>query len=705
MTSLNPGRFIFGLLALLWVHALGNPTWAQDARLAAVRGLERAVQGSGGSQLPWELIDLAKAYEKMGAQNDASRLLAQAASLAELSTKPGDRERLLAQIGDGYLPLDEADRKSIQAGDKQVLQKLLVQKNTLAIQIPVYVGWYVTGVASRDGLEAAKQAVVELDAFVKKTRAEGEALATNELVRGWNLAQRQWLAALLKEACRTNKVADLIGWTRRAMQVDQRRLEDAMTSAAMLAQKSGDASVLIALLPHYVDHDQRINAIELTAVEALRGGQTASATTAARLITGNSTNMASAMRVLGLTESIDNCTGPRKPLLTIDPDYFFARSGFVDCGAVSNSPALLSLGIAFARARQDAIAQSVLDYTIGVDPNGRGEYVNRSEKCPPSDTSLKLAMAYYRVGATELVKKYVEHASRACKAAPWNAYFVGWILTLLSSPDDVPRLVREGRVMNEAVPPKLYLGMAAGLTERNLAAPLSTALHGVEDKTLALTVVHDSLTARRTVERTSQSAEILRTLFAVLGDHYLKADEGNQNRFLMTPQWMVDYAQAGLGGETASLVSILSERTTQDINARLAADTTGRSLAGDVVRARLVGLATLFLAARLTDPRTDPDKWAARIENKGARDVFLALTCEALALTGDFDGGARLAQRLTVNGSRLEPNDFVPGQIAWRALAIARAQRGDLGAAYVLARDKKAPLSVGSLLSLYDGMR
>lgn len=690
------------MLALLWLNVVGNSAFgqAQEARLAAMRGLERAVQGSGGSLLASELIDLAEAYERMGAQNDASRLLAQAASLAELSTKPSDRERLLTRIGDRYLPLDEADRMAIQAGDTQVLQKILVQRNTLAIQIPVYVGWYVAGVASRGGLEAGKRAVTDLDTFVKKTRAEGEALATNELVQGWLRSQHQWLAALFREACRTNKVADLLGWARQTMKADPRGIDSAMTAAAVLAQQSGDASVLPALLPHYADAAARINAIELTAIEALRSGQAGSAAATARLITGNATGMANAMRTPGLAESVYDCTGPRKPLLSIDPDYGFATSGFVDCGT-GPPPALLSLGVAFARARQDAIAQSVLDYVSGVDLNGRGEYVHRSEKCPPSDSSLTLVRAYERVRATELVKKYVEQATRACKATPWNAYFVGRMLTLLAAPDDVPKLVREGRMVNEATPPRLYLGMAAGLSERNMATLLPIALQGGEDKTLALTVVHDGLTARRTVERTSQSAEILRALFSALGDHYLKVDDGSQGRFLRTPQWMVDYAQAGLGGETASLVSTLSERTAQDINTRLAADTTGRALAGDIVRGRLVGLATLFLAARLADPRADPDRWALRIENGSARDFFLALACEALALTGDFDGGARLAQKLTASGSRQDRNEPAPGQVAWRALATARAQRGDLGAAYTLARDKKAYLSVSSLLRLY----
>lgn len=705
MTSPQPQRYFY-LLTLMWIHVLGNPTWAQtqDSKLAAVRGLERAVQGSGGSRLPWELIDLAKAYERMGAPGDASRLLAQAASLAELATKPDDRNRLLAQIGDSYLPLDEADRKSIQASDKQVLQMLLVAKKTIASQIPAYVGWYVTGVTSRDGLEAGKRAVVDLDAFVKKTRAEGEALATNELVQGWMRSQDQWLIALLTEACRTNKVADLLGWARNTMKADPRDIDSAMARAAVLAQKSGDASVLPILLPHYVDPAARINAIELTAVEAIRRGQTTSATAIARLITGSTTAMATAMRAPGLSESVYDCTGPTKPLLSIDPDYSFAKSGYVDCGA-GVPPALLSLGVAFARAQQDAVAQSILDYVGSVELRGRGDYVLRSEKCPLSDTSLELAMAYERVGATELVRRYVEQASRTCKATPWNAYFVGRMLTLLSSPDDVPRLIRESRFVNNAVPPKLYLGMAAGLSARNLATPLPTALQGTEDKTLALTVAHASITARRTMERTSQSTEILRALLATLGDHYLAADEGDQGRFLSTPQWMVDYAQAGLGGETASLVSRLSERTTQDINSRLAADTTGRALAGDVVRARLVGLATLFLATRLTDTRADPDKWALRIESQAARDLFLALACEALALTGDFEAGSRLAQRLTATGSRQGSNDFAPGHLAWQALATARAQRGDLGAAYALARDKKAPLGVGNLLRLYDGIR
>jgi hypothetical protein len=276
------------------------------------------------------------------------------------------------------------------------------------------------------------------------------------------------------------------------------------------------------------------------------------------------------------------------------------------------------------------------------------------------------------------------------------------MLTLLGSPDDVPQLILSKRYQSESVLPQLNLGLISALTERGQADHLPAALQAARNKADAVAVMHRALPDMTKADGRRKAAAVLQAALPFLRDQYLTIDPSMHTYALRASQWMVDYVQAGMAPQVSDLIDEMAERLVKAINDPSERRANYRTYL-EAVAPDILSFATLFLASRLTNPTLEVKAWASRLADEKLQRLFLAVACEALALTGDFDAAVRLAEELSDFGPQPDIGDYYGLRVyAWYPLISFQARSGQPSDAYRLAVDHKVVPTISSIIADYE---
>jgi hypothetical protein len=652
---------------------------------------------------------MADAYGMAGAITEQKRLLYELGVRTAQDTTIADRQNLVRTIAQKLDTLDDIDALqrlmpqdptapwaqdvAIRAGNKGVLLELLSSPDVSRVPAVQALERYFKGVTAREGAIGLKREVVALGHFVADKTAGKQTPAAKELAESWDQAATHWLPALLREADRPADLTGTLDWAQRTARLNPESLDGALESFIGKREEAGDEQAFETLSGRLRSDKIRLEIIDWAIKQRVDHGRIESALALSRPILDSPRAMDETMNAVSYS-SVSSCTGPRKPRLALDRSYALVKSGFVDCGSMGQTAMLMVVGESLAKGRQYEPARKVLDYVQTADRRPT------TKPCPASYRSRELAAAYFVIGAIALVREYAQLIADICIVDVSNAYFVGRMLTLLDSPDTVPDLLKARKFQTEDARQSLVLGWIAGLVEKGLADPLPAALGMVDDKRAAVAEVHAWLRDTSGVDGRRKAAAILRAALPLLHDQYLVFDEKQFFSVPQAPQWMVAYAEVGLGPQVADLIREMADRSVAAINAD--AEKRGDKVRSTDSQSDILALATLFLASRLIDPKLDVQRWASRLDHKLMRAMFLAVSCEALALTGDRDGAVRVAAQLDSFGPRPEIGDYYsPSVFAWPPLISLRARDGDLAGSYRFALDHKRGVYIPTLIRDY----
>jgi hypothetical protein len=678
---------VVDLVAVAGVALLSLPPSAltQDraTMLTALRELENAMHAKPGKFFSHDLVDLAEWYVKLDQIPDASRLFNEVTSRISQEPDDANRKQLLVTLAASYVKLgDYAAARRLEPldptspwardlattpGNSTALFERLSAPSLTAQSASDAIDLYVSDAIQREGQVGGRKAVAEIRAFMLpppsatlQPYSAARASTERALSEGWDLAIREWLPKLIVDAHQTNRLDDVLDWAWQLF--PQKEIESAIASAISGREHAGDETLFERLENDIRERQIKLGLLGEAATERVKHGRIESAVKLAKLVVDSRDHMDEGTEVNGYLPTISHCHGPTKPRLALDRDHFFVASGFVDCGSDDRRTTLtLELGAVLAEAKQYDLARAVLNYSLSL---GRRP---SSGPCPPSYESLKEAQAYHDVGATELVGEYIDLFVHTCTPNTTNAFFVANLLTLLRSPDGVPPLIESRRFQDRETAVLLSLGLISGLVERGMAEPLRAALRSAPDKRRALYALHGTVQEMSDEGRRLEPAIALKVALDEYRSEYLTADEDQQHpcslphhRNLLSPQWMVDYVEAGLGPAVTGLIGELANRTVTSLNAQ-----TTRCLGPgqqhvylELVAPEILGYATLFLAARKIDPGAEVAQWAAKINDEFFRRYFNAFACEALVLTGDLENAKRLAATLSTFGPAEDLGDF-----------------------------------------------
>ena len=217
------------------------------------------------------------------------------------------------------------------------------------------------------------------------------------------------------------------------------------------------------------------------------------------------------------------------------------------------------------------------------------------------------------------------------------------------------------------------------MTETGRADELAALLPTLKDPAVALYQIHLHLADPGQAATRDRIAAALKVALPLLQETYLTADKPEHVHEPRSAVWLLNYVRAGLEADVLPLIERLVDQTVDEINALdPEEDKSGYDVAKAAAR-----LGLLFLAQLQADRPADPASIANRIRNEHARDAFMALAAEALAMSGKIEAAHAVAASIPQPSSDSDLRYArTPSRYGREIIGATLARAGDLPNAY-----------------------
>jgi len=473
MISPDSRRFLYGLIGLLWINALGNPASAQDPAvvLPALRTLEAAVRETGretgdARNQANQLSALASAYASAGDNPSAIRALKDAETERLASTRDAIEKRVaLSYLAYSYnkygdtasvLRLASQDPTAYWAipalvrahGRDRLLSELIQPQSVVPETTRDALAAFIEGIFERDGLDAAMQAADQMPKMVATAKQEAEAaakphkgLAAMLMEQAWPMAPSFVLATLLQAGVAVHRVGEVVTWAQQANWIGRDAFDRGIALAVERLEEQGDESGFEALAVLVDNHKTRASMLGFTALRRLARGRVESGVRAAELFVADDNILKEGSNLPAGDFGL--CTNKRRPGFRLDRHYQYTSPDDF-CSFTRTDMVTLALGAALARAHQDALAKVILDYSFRL---GRGrestDLPRGARPCPPAFPTYRLSEHYMKAGAKQVTLDYAEHLAYSCPIEEGTALQIGRMLALLDAPSSVTGCCRQ----------------------------------------------------------------------------------------------------------------------------------------------------------------------------------------------------------------------------------------------------------------------